>query len=51
MASSLEAPIVSELSLMATALALSASLPISPMLLLGLPAVIAVQMLEELFVA
>lgn len=49
--SSLEAPIASEITLVATALALSATLPIPSMLLLGLPVVLAIQMLEDMFVA
>ncbi len=47
--SSLEAPIASEITLVATALALSATLPIPSMLLLGLPVVLAIQMLEDMF--
>ena len=51
MASALEAPIASEITLIATVLALSATFPIPSMLLLGLPVVVAVQMLEDIFVA
>lgn len=51
MATALEAPIASEITLMATMLALSATFPIPSMLLLGLPVAIAVQMMEDLFVA
>jgi hypothetical protein len=48
MASALEAPIASEITMFATLLALSAA---SKLFLVGLPVVVALEMLEELFVA
>ena len=51
MATALEAPIASEITLVATVLALSATISIPSMLLLGLPIAVAVHMLEDTFVA
>lgn len=48
MASALEAPIASEITMVATLLALTAT---SKLFLIGIPVVVAMELLEELFVA